>query len=659
MTEEPEDLSSSPPEEQPEQPAPEAGGQMESPTEGAAADAAAGQPGEYPGPEEAAEETNWRTIGIIAVVGIVVVVVLLLLFSALGPGSGGAETPTPEAAGPRIEIQSPENGAVLDIANPVTVSGFGAALPEGNVVVQALDSDSNVLAEAATIIDAPDAGTGGAGPWSVQLSVQTEPGTAGTIVAFSNSPADGSTLASDSVAVSFGATEAVEPFININEPTDGATLDTSNPVTVNGNGGGLPEGNVVVRAVDSNDNILAEAQATINAPDAGTGGQGPWEVQLNIATAPGTPGQIVAFSTSPADGSTIASDSVPVSFGATEPVESFIEIQEPADGGVVDTSGPVAVSGMGGGLFEGNVVVQATASDGSVLAESAATVQSDEVGGSGPWSTTLDIQAEPGTTGQIIAFSPSPVDGSIMASATINLTYGEAPTEPTATPEGPQVDITKHHWTLMSNGGSAVIEGTFIDISFGDDGQVTGSAGCNSYFGPYTIDGDSISVGELGVTRVACPEPPGLMEQETAYLSLLQTAATYEVTQPDGQLIVRDGSGSEILVYNASVNGLVTTQSGEALPDDAVITVQLQDTSLQDVPAVVVGEQVIQANGRQLPLAYNVLYNPNDIREGLTYTMSVRITDGGGNLLFINDTAIRVITDGFPTTNVEVPVIAT
>ena len=144
------------------------------------------------------------------------------------------------------------------------------------------------------------------------------------------------------------------------------------------------------------------------------------------------------------------------------------------------------------------------------------------------------------------------------------------------------------------------------------------------------------------------------MEQESTYLGLLQTAAAYEITQSDGQLIIRDGSGSEILVYNAAVTGEVTYAPRIALPDDAVITVQLQDTSLSDAPLGVMGEQVIQTNGRQVPIPYVVLYNANDIQPNHTYTMSARITDGAGNLLFINDTSIPLITNGNPTHDVEI-----
>lgn len=103
-----------------------------------------------------------------------------------------------------------------------------------------------------------------------------------------------------------------------------------------------------------------------------------------------------------------------------------------------------------------------------------------------------------------------------------------------------------------------------------------------------------------------------------------------------------------------TVSGTVTYLQRVALPDDAVITVQLQDTSLADAPATVIGEQVIPTGGAQVPIDFAVPYDPADIEDGRRYTLSVRIEDGQGNLLFINDTAVPVVSDGNPTEGIEV-----
>ena len=93
-----------------------------------------------------------------------------------------------------------------------------------------------------------------------------------------------------------------------------------------------------------------------------------------------------------------------------------------------------------------------------------------------------------------------------------------------------------------------------------------------------------------------------------------------------------------------------------AIAEGATATVQIQDTSLADAAATVIGEQVIENPG-QFPFAYQVNYEPNEIVENHTYTMSCRIEAADGSLLFINDTSIPVITRENPTDGVEIPVI--
>lgn len=109
----------------------------------------------------------------------------------------------------------------------------------------------------------------------------------------------------------------------------------------------------------------------------------------------------------------------------------------------------------------------------------------------------------------------------------------------------------------------------------------------------------------------------------------------------------------------AEVTGTILYRERIALPDDAVVTVQLQDTSLADAAATILGEQTYVTEGAQVPLPFAVSYNPADIQENHEYSLSVRITGADGNLLFINDTVIPVITNGNPTSDIEVVVIST
>lgn len=102
-----------------------------------------------------------------------------------------------------------------------------------------------------------------------------------------------------------------------------------------------------------------------------------------------------------------------------------------------------------------------------------------------------------------------------------------------------------------------------------------------------------------------------------------------------------------------AVTGTVTYMVRSALPPDAVVTVEILDVSLVDAPSTVIGQQIIDNPG-QVPIAYEVPYDPGDIAENRTYSMSARIADSSGALLFISDTFTPVITQGAPTENVEI-----
>ncbi len=105
----------------------------------------------------------------------------------------------------------------------------------------------------------------------------------------------------------------------------------------------------------------------------------------------------------------------------------------------------------------------------------------------------------------------------------------------------------------------------------------------------------------------------------------------------------------------AKVTGMVTYLQRSALPPTAVIEVTLADVSKADAPAEVISMQRLEANGKQVPFAYELPYDPSKIDERHDYAVSARITDGG-KLLFISTQRYSVITRGNPTSNVEIVV---
>jgi heat shock protein HslJ/uncharacterized lipoprotein NlpE involved in copper resistance len=107
-------------------------------------------------------------------------------------------------------------------------------------------------------------------------------------------------------------------------------------------------------------------------------------------------------------------------------------------------------------------------------------------------------------------------------------------------------------WQLVSYGDpsapQAVLEGTEITISFdGAEKGFSGSAGCNSYFGSYESDDGDLTLGAIGMTEMYCA-PETRMDQESAYLAALESAASYRIA--DGQLQIASADGETALTFS-------------------------------------------------------------------------------------------------------------
>jgi heat shock protein HslJ len=519
--------------------------QMDVEQELAAEEPASAEPDEAVSAEQPAQERKpvW-TIAIIAAAAVLALCCFLACLAAaaisISDGKGKVPEPPPVAAptkapsGAMVAISEPVQGQTVDISKPIIVKGKGVGLPEGNLVVEVLDWQGEVLDRQPATLEGKDVAAGGTGTWSAELLVKIKPGTAGKVWAYSISPKDGSIIAEDAVEVSLGKTEAVKAYVRIDEPAQGSLLDISRPVTVRGMGAGLPEGNVVVEALDSKGNVLARQPATLQGPDVGTGGEGSWSIELAIETEAGTAGKIWAYSPSPKDGSLIAEHSIEVSLGETPAVESFIKIDEPSQGQTLDVSQPIRVSGTGGGLPEGNVVVVALDQDQDVLAEQAATLQGPDVGtgGEGTWSVELAVPASGQVPGYIAAFSTSPKQRNFVASDHVEVTFSGG-----YTLEGPT-------WVL-----DKTIPGSEITALF-DEGRVSGSAGCNTYNGSYVSTGGAGQntirfEGPFAMTRMMCDEP--LMDQEQLYMAALESATAYTI---EGFALMIEYPGGSLLFYD-------------------------------------------------------------------------------------------------------------
>ena len=78
-----------------------------------------------------------------------------------------------------------------------------------------------------------------------------------------------------------------------------------------------------------------------------------------------------------------------------------------------------------------------------------------------------------------------------------------------------------------------------------ENGEVSGTSGCNQFFGTYEVDGNSISIGPLASTLMACPPP--LMDQEFGFMTSFQSAATYEISSDT--LTMSNANGDVVVTF--------------------------------------------------------------------------------------------------------------
>lgn len=94
-------------------------------------------------------------------------------------------------------------------------------------------------------------------------------------------------------------------------------------------------------------------------------------------------------------------------------------------------------------------------------------------------------------------------------------------------------DLADTTWniTAYNDGVSAVVsvlESAEANLTFADDGTISGTGGCNRVLGSYTAGDGTISFGTLASTQMFCGAD-GVMDQEAAVIAALESAATFSI----------------------------------------------------------------------------------------------------------------------------------
>ncbi len=202
-------------------------------------------------------------------------------------------------------------------------------------------------------------------------------------------------------------------------------------------------------------------------------------------------------------------------------------------------------------------------------------------------------------------------------------------------------------------------------VEFLADGHIAIQADCNRGRASFQTFGENgLRVGGSAMTRAACP--PGSLERafleqvvsSSSYAFDGENLVLYPVVEP-GTMIFTPVSSAGVTSEeerSGRLTGVVTYRERVALPPGSVVRVTLQDVSRADAPADLIDSQTITTSGENVPIPFELSYDPAHIDPRNRYVVRAEIRDGAGGLLWTSDTAYPVITEGAPGDPVEIVV---
>ena len=117
-------------------------------------------------------------------------------------------------------------------------------------------------------------------------------------------------------------------------------------------------------------------------------------------------------------------------------------------------------------------------------------------------------------------------------------------------PEDAWARVTSTPWQLVALDGVPPLAGTSVTLRIDGEARVTGKGGVNSYFGSVERSGaKGLAFSPLGATQMYGGDPPGIMEQETAYFRQLETVDAFRVRDDRLELLA---DGKPVLAFEAA-----------------------------------------------------------------------------------------------------------
>lgn len=231
----------------------------------------------------------------------------------------------------------------------------------------------------------------------------------------------------------------------------------------------------------------------------------------------------------------------------------------------------------------------------------------------------------------------------------------------TDVPEYERADsVFRKRWTLTAMGERSFTSAEpYLEFNV-KQGRFSGSSGCNRVLGGYRVDSTALKFSAVAGTRRACPGEEDQIER--SFLKAIETTTRFQV---EGDVVRLYANNSPVLTFKASgnlsanegsnmtqtakVTGTIAYRQRIALTPSAVVDVKLVDVSRADAPSVTIAEQTIKPAGRQVPIAFELSYDPTRIEARNRYAVQVRILENG-SLRFLTTQSYPVITGGNPST---------
>lgn len=172
--------------------------------------------------------------------------------------------------------------------------------------------------------------------------------------------------------------------------------------------------------------------------------------------------------------------------------------------------------------------------------------------------------------------------GTVAVSAgagdTVILT-GENGKQLTLTPTGTP-PLAGTSWQVEAMGGTGIIAGSEPKISFDADGKISGTTGCNRFFGGYRQTSSDVTFSGVGMTKMACMAD-GVMQQETAFTGILSGKTDARIDEL-GNLVIKGEKGISFTARPLPADGEQVEYDPATLPGGAWTVEDLNRTGIID-----------------------------------------------------------------------------